>query len=396
MNSSNPWIVMFFASVNTHFILNILYVLRFMLMVPEHHSRIQEILTVIGFGKSIQHFTEEVEDTVIMYENSLKDNPDLLMKELVTGSRINVIQDTPVYWFFMSLYWGYGFRVNSYSSIMKVYDWRIGDIALRYLLYFLKMKQKETIMGSNIHIDSFYGDLVARLVRIADILIALSSLNNRYINHIFFPTGKDLAVNFFNTFLAYPWINDAFSVVEVLGKGKKKFIQFYHEHEDIDCIISTSRMTKKGSLKDFEKSHSSLMKLYNLDSASSKSNYSVVRHNNHARKEIQEPIVVLDGLTDQLIYDDSSVPKNTDADERLEVHTAVKVFRRDTKPVEDSSINDESKEYVIPNGYVQSKRNRAFSSKLTKRSLSLPSDYDIPVIEHLKFFIKSLIGGNHA
>ncbi len=398
MNSNNSWIVIFFASANKYFILNILYVLRFMLMVPEHQSRILEIMTLIGFSKSIQCFADEVEDAIIMYENSLKDNPDLLMREHFTGSGITVIQDTPVYWLFMSLYWGYGFRINSYTSILKVYDWRIGGIILTYLLYFLKMKEKEASMGSNTHIDSFYSDLVARLVRIVDILIALSGLNSHYINRIFFPDTKDLAVNFFNAFLAYPWINDAFSVVEVLGKGKKKFIRFLHEHEGINCIIATSRMTKKGSLKDFEKSHNSLMKLYNLDSASSKSNYSVVRHNNHVRKEkeIHETIVVLDELTEQLIYDDGSVPQNTDADERLEARTTVKVCRRDTKPIEDKTDTDEAQEYVIPNGYVQSKRNRAFSSKFTKKSLLLSSDYDIPVLEHLKMFIKSLIGGKDA
>lgn len=128
MNSSNLWIVEFFASANKYFILNILYVLRFMLMVPEHQSRILEILTVIGFSESIQCFADEVEDSIIMYENSLKDNPDLLMGELILGNRINVIGDSPSYWLFLSLYWGYSFRINSYTAIMKVYDWRIGDI----------------------------------------------------------------------------------------------------------------------------------------------------------------------------------------------------------------------------------------------------------------------------
>ena len=104
----------------------------------------------------------------------------------------------------------------------------------------------------------------------------------------------------------------------------------------------------------------------------------------------------IDELTEQLIYDDVNVPKNTDADERLEARTTVKVFRRDTKPVEDNTDTKEAQEYVIPNGYTQSKRNRAFSSKHTKESLLLPSDYDIPVIEHLKIFIKSLIGGKDA
>lgn len=396
MYSSNPWIVKFFASANMHFILNVYYVLRFLLMIQEHHGRIQEILAVIGFSGSIQCFADEVEDAIIMYENSLKDNPDLLMKELVVGSRINVIGDSPIYWFFLSLYWGYGFRTNSYTAIMKVYDWRIGDIALKYLLYFLKMKQKETSMGSNVHRDSFYSDLVARLVRIVDILIAFSGLNQQYLNRMFLPDGKDLAVNFFNVYLAYPWINDAFSVVEVSGKGKKKYIRFFHEDENIDCIISTSRMTKRGSLKNFEKSHNSLMKLNHLNDASSRVDYSIVRIAKHAAEDIHESVLVVNELTKQLIYDDVEVPKNTDADERLEARTIAKVFRRDTKSVEDNTDTEEAQEYVIPNGYVQSKRNRAFSSKLTKRSLLLPSDYDIPIVEHLKIFIKSLIGGSHA
>lgn len=262
------------------------------------------------------------------------------------------------------------------------------------------MKQKEAITGSNVHIDSFYSDLVPRLVKIMDILIVLSSLKSLYVNQIFFPKDKDLAVNFFNVFLAYPWINDAFSVVEVHvpSKGKKKFIRFFHEHEGIDCMIKASRMTKIGALKDLESRYNSLMRLYHLDSASSRSSYTVVRHANRSiqEKKIPESIVVVDEFTEQLIYDDVNVSKNTDADERLEARTTVKVFRRDTKPVEDNTDTKEAQEYVIPNGHIQSKRNRAFSSKSTKRDLLLPSDYDIPIIEHLKIFIKSLIGGKDA
>lgn len=121
-------------------------------------------------------------------------------------------------------------------------------------------------------------------------------------------------------------------------------------------------------------------------------------HSKHSaqKKVIREPVVVIDELTETLIYEDDNAPINSDADERLEARRSAKVFRRDTKSVEDNTGTEEVQTYVIPNGYVQSKRNRAFSSKLTKQSLLLPSDYDIPVIEHLKMFIKSFIGGNHA
>jgi len=385
MMENNIWIEKFFASRNKNFILNVLHVLQFQLTIDKHHKRIQEILDVIDFQGSVSEFRSIVDESVIEIENSLDNNPQYLMRELIVNHSINVIGDTPSYWLFLALYWGYHFREKNTASIKKIYNWEIGDIVLRFVLYSLKMKKEEVK-----HRKGLFVDLPPRLVRIIDILIAMSRLDNAYLNRLYLPKNKDLALNFLNVQLDNPWVKDAFSVVKDVI-AKKNMVWFLHQEENINLSIPTSRITKMHVLTNLDETHKDLMKLYNLESANR-----AIRHNKKRSRNLgnvsgqqYQLVEYISDLSEELIYEDVIVNDKQDIDEKAEAAANAEVFRRDTKPLDSESNDENESEYIIPNAFVQHKRNKGFSANLTKQQLLLPSDYDIPPTPHLKEFIRS-------
>ena len=391
---NKSWIKQFFASANESFILNILYVLQFMLQVPVHHKRLNEIFAEAGIEADIKSFTDSVSTSIILYETKLKEDSNYLMKDFtVKAGIINAIENTPIYWLFIAIYWGYDFKNNTNAVIIKDYNWRIGDVVLKFLLYFLKM-QRQTLRSGKSPRIGFFPDLATRLVRIVDILIALSKLNNRYIRKMYLP-NIDLAQNFLNVQCNNPWLCDAFSVVKDIHIGRGVF-QFNHEVENIKLNIYPTRMVKVSALNGLCDTLKDLINLYSLGTKKSTHNYRGIKIPKVKSSTFQSTtykfVEIVDELSEELIYEDVAVGSDTDT--KAEAKIKANIYSRHMKPVDSDEENDVAdEEYKIPNAHVQHKRNRAFSSSVTKQNLLLPSDYSIPPIEQLKTFIKFLQKG---
>jgi len=390
MRKSNQIIQNFFGKISDSYILNILYVLQFMLNIAEHKKRFQEILNVSNPNTSLDDFIVVIQHEIQYYENNLEENPDYLMEEIVTGKKINVIKDTPIIWCFLALYWSYSFKNTDQDSVLKSYNPRVGDIALKFLLYFLKMKQKESRMACVEHKDSFYEDLSARLVRTIDILPVMNAQTSEHLEELYFPNSQiDLALNFLKVQIENPW--EAMTLLIITNsKTGKNVIQYRHNNENLNFIVQPSRMTKDGAFRDLDKTYNQLMQLWNLDLASSNTKYVSKNTKKSSKKKILPSIIT--PLEEELIYVDSSIdPEILSSEDQIEQKSKRKVYRRDMKSISDQDEDSgDVKEYVIPNAFQQHKRNVAFSSSLAKQKLLLESDYDIPILKHLKAFMASL------
>ncbi len=399
----NKPIANFFSGIQVDFILNTLYVLLFMLKIPQHSKRLKEILLITNPTMSIDGLINIVKEEIEACEEAVASTPQLLMRHITTGaSAINVIQNTPVVWCFISLYWGYGFRDLDKVSIRRVYDWRIGDIALKFLLYFLKMKQKEiSAPERSTHDDSFYTDLFARVVRIIDVLSTMSRQHSPFLKQLYFPEGNnDLALNFLKVQITFPWCSEALAVVRD-KETNKNVIQYSNDDENIHFYIIPSRMAKEGILNNLDKTYRHSMELLNLDDANKKSKYSLVRKNKGVSstvKKMKTPMPLVDDFTSELIYDTVPSSSSLDFEEAEEVRSHVRTYRRDTSVTNiynERESEHKDKEEKIPNAYVQHRHNKAFSSSMCKDRLNLKSTYDTPLLQHLKSFIKFL-GDSHA
>jgi hypothetical protein len=387
MRKSNQILQNFFGKINDDYILNVLYLLHLILDIPGHKKRLHEILNISNPNITLDEFNTVIRQEIQYYESNLEENPNYLMEEIVTGKKINVIKNTPVIWCFIALYWAYDLKDEDKASIAKVYNPKIGDVALKFLLFFLRMKKEEARMQCVEHKSSFYEDLAARLVRIIDILPVMDAQNNNHLINQYFPVSTDLALNFLEVQINNHWENDALYVKE---EKPKNTIRYSHKGEKINLIIKPSRMTKDGAFRDLDKTYNQLMKLYNLDLANSSTNYIRGNKQKSLEKEVLPSTII--PYEEELIYVDNLDPDIQTSEDKLENLLKSKVYRRDMKDLSDTDENaeEEVKEYVIPNAFQQHKRNVAFSSSLSKQKLLLESDYDIPTIQHLKAFIASL------
>jgi len=389
MRQSKQILQDFFGKINENFILNVLYVLQFILDREEHKKRLEEIINIYNQDISLDKLNTTVKDEIQYYENLLKKDSKYLMEEIVTGSAVNVIKNTPVIWCFIALYWSYDFKSKDHSIILETYNAKIGDIALKFLLYFLKMKHKEAHTVCTPHKDSFYEDLSARLVRIIDILPVMESKNSVHLKKLYFPTDQsDLALNFLKVQIENPWEQDVFSVIENPETGKN-VIRYSHIDENISFLITPSRMTKEGAFSNLDKTYNQLMQLYHLDDAKSRTRYGHISRNKHS-KNTNIPIThppEVDLIFEELMDSEAFTPE-----EKIENKAKSKVYHRTMK--DPSAIDDENTKdtnnYVVPNAWKQHKQNIAFSSELSKQKMLLASDYDIPPFQHLKSFILSL------
>lgn len=381
MRKSNQILQNFFYKLNDNYILNVLYVLKLILNIPDHQKRLQEILDVDNIGISIEKFSEAIAQEIYYYEDNLKINPNYLMTNIIPG----VLKDTPVVWCFIALYWAFDMKNKDQDLIVNVYNHRIGDIALKFLLFFLKMKQKEANSVCAEHKTPFYGDIAARLVRISDILPVMDAQHSDHLKKLYFPTTKtDLAINFFQVQIINPWEQNT-----LLVQRKESKILYKHDNENINLLINPSRMLKAGAFNDLNTTYNRLMKLYHLDLANCSTRYTLGSKRKSSKKEILPSVIT--PLEEELIYVDSIDPYAITSEDQIENLSKRKVYRRDMKSMSDQDEDSEDvKEYIIPNAFQQHKRNVAFSSSLAKEKLLLESDYNIPILEHLKAFMVSL------
>ena len=384
MRKSNQIIENFFSILEEDYILNTLLVLHLMFKVPSHHRRLQDILTITNPEVSINNLEIAVQEEIQYYEELLDKDTKYLMKEI----KIDVLENTPILWYFIALYWIYDFKNNSLNSILEVYNPKIGDIALKFLMYFLKEKKEKSTTSEAKYSISFYKNISAKLVRVLEILAHMDTHKNSHLMELYFPDGKeDLALSFLQIQIDNPWEQDTLSIVE-RKKPLKSYIRYRHSDEKLDFTINTSRMCKPGALNDFDKTYNQLLKLHHLDAAKTKKRHGLKKKSTKNKvsptiTELEEELIYKDDDMNQVIINN----KNS-----LTQQLKSKVYRRDMKDFSDTDEDseEEAKEYVIPNAYKQHKQNIAFSSKLSKERLLLKSDYDIPVLEHLKAFILTL------
>ncbi len=389
MRKSNQMIQNFFGRINNNYILNVLYVLRLILNIEKHQKRLEKILNISSPGITLDEFSTVVQDEIHYFESHLKDNPDYLMQEIVTGNKISAIKDTPIIWCFIALYWSYNFKYKNQTLITEIYNPEIGDVALKFLLFFLQMKQKEARMVCVGHKTSFYEDLSARLVRIIDILPVMNAQDSKHLKKLYFPNSHTgLALNFLKVQVENPWERMTLSI-KIDSKTDKNAIHYKHDNENLNFIIRPSRMTKDGAFRDLDKTYNQLMQLYNLDLANSKTRYGFTDKRKSSEKEV---LPVTEPQEKDFIYDDNNHQNSLTTEDKSEQTIKRKVYHRDMKDLFDTDYNseDKEKEYVIPNAFQQHKKNVAFSLSLIKQKLMLKSDYDIPTTQHLKAFISTL------
>jgi len=149
-------------------------VLKIITNVPEHKHRIESILSLSGNADvSVSQLNKMLGLDMAQHANDT-DEVELLIQNPLSGKNLNLIKEYTPLWLMHALYWGYGFYEKTDDEILSVYNHRIGDIALKYIEFYHKMKQKEELIEDNKHLFSFYEFIAAGKVRAIEFLIGAS------------------------------------------------------------------------------------------------------------------------------------------------------------------------------------------------------------------------------
>ncbi len=371
--------------------LNVLKPLDFMLKQEEHDAKFQEILDLTHPEVPLVTFKQLVEDEGTRLELLRETYQEVESFKPIGGKNLRPFKYSHGVWGLMSIYGAYDFAHKSYVDIASIYDHRIGNIALSGIESIIMMKQKEATTGADAHDYKFYEVTETTRSRAIEFLVAGSKQGNGYFNQLYLDAGiDDLLQNFFHVLSTQPLEAECLYVAETRAGN---VMQYRNEAEDISFQTLTFRLLRTAnSLGGFGNGMRKVEQLENLDMPNHNSKYANsikinVGSSAGSIKQLITPIV--EELEADLIEELKLLPRVC-REEELELKAGAKPIRRDDG-CELNGVDDEKPiDAHIPSPYMQSRRNRAVSSKIVKNGLHLASDYNIVPSEILSDFLSSL------
>ncbi len=246
------------------FALNVIVPLDFMLQQKEHKRRFEEVLEISCPGISFNDFKKVVSAKKDHYEKHQDETKHILATKIeISGKVIATLKDSPIRWLFISIYWAYNFRDHSVRDIQKKYDPRIGDISLTFIRQISRMKKMEMTKGLDPHSDKFYTNLAVQLVRVIEILVAMSDKQSTYINRVYLNNKiYNIASNFLHTLLTNRFEKNTIDVAKT--KNGSHIIRYKNTVEHIEFFITSTRMIKDGSMPDVYRTYNEYKQLLHL------------------------------------------------------------------------------------------------------------------------------------
>jgi len=371
--------------------LNILKPLDFMLEQDEHDAKFQEILDLKHSDISLVAFKQLVKDEVARLEYLKEVCNDVESLKPIGGKNLRPFKYSHEVWGLMTIYGAYDFAYKSYAEIATIYDYRIGNIVLTGVESIMMMKQKEATTGADAHDYKFYEVTETTRSRTIEFLVAGSKQDNAYFNKLYLNASiDDLLQNFFHVLSTQPLEAACLYVAETKAGN---VMQYKNDAVNISFQTLTFRLLRTAnSLGGFGVGMRKMEQLENLDMPNHNSKYANsikinVGSSSGSIKQLIKP--VKEDLEVDLIEQLKPLPR-VHKEEELELKAYAKRVRRDDGCELGGVSDDKPKEAHIPSPYMQSRRNRAVSSKIVKNGLYLASDYSIVPPEILGDFLSSM------
>lgn len=387
----NPIIDVVLGGVPDVYPLNILKPLDFMLEQDEHDAKFQEILDLKHSDISLVAFKQLVKDEVASFEHLRETYKEVESLKPIGGKNLRPFKYSHEVWGLMTIYGAYDFAHKSYAEIATIYDPRIGNIVLAGIESISMMKQKEASTAADAHDYKFYEVTETTRSRAIEFLVAGSKQDNTYFNNLYLDASiDDLLQNFFHVLSTQPLEAACLYVAETKAGN---VMQYQNDAENISFQAPTFRLLRTAnSLGGFGVGMRKMEQLENLDMPNRNSKYAKsikinVGSSSGSIKQLIKP--VKEDLEVDLIEQLKPLPR-VHKEEELELKAYTKRVRRDDGRELGEVSDEKPKEAHIPSPYMQSRRNRAVSSKIVKNSLYLASDYTIVPPEILGDFLSSM------
>lgn len=267
---------------------------------------------------------------------------------------------------------------------------RISTIALKFHYNYFKYINDETNnTNAKKQSDGFYEKILIALTRTIEILAKFANYKDSSMQHIYnvyFKDIQDLDEIFFKIISSESSLEHLyFSIKE--DKTVSNYISYDNYREGINIQIESSRKLKKGSskistsdqnkniidyLKDGYKDYKKLLGLeFKTSEQIKRGRYNVT----HGALQYTEEDDLLNSIW-------SVIPNSYQEFAKEDIFDALNKQKKKTRYITKKNIKE------IPSLAKQRERNKAFSANITKRTLLLESNYEIPPLEIFKEFIK--------
>ncbi|RLA60391.1 MAG: hypothetical protein DRQ78_09550 [Epsilonproteobacteria bacterium] len=371
--------------------LNVLKPLGFMLEQEEHNAKFQEILDLKHPEVALVTFKQTVEDEVERLELLRESNTYVESFKPLGGKNLKPFKYLHRVWGLVTIYYAYDFAHKKYEEIADVYDSRIGDMVLDGIESIILMKQKEEMMDVDAHDYKFYEETEKARSRAIEFLVAGSKQESAYFNDLYLDSSKDdLLQNFFDVLHTQPLEAECLYVAETKAGN---VMQYRNEAEGVSFQTKTFRLLRTAnSLGGFGVGMRKVAQLQNLDKPNHYTKYSsVIKINVGSIGASSEQMIkpVVEELESDLIEQWKPLPRVC-REEELELKAGTKPIRRDDGLALNQTDDKDPIDAHIPSPYMESRRNRAMSSKIVKNGLHLSSHYSVVPLEILSDFLSSL------
>lgn len=384
-------IIKFFNYDKNDLIGNLIYTAIFIFRsaIEKNEELIYKVLKLSGIDKDPILFLKLLEDTY----TDIAEQQDSVVLQKTLKHAPHKIQKSPLTWPYYGLYWFCQKNVK-FDEMKYLMPSNMAKIFFQFHYDMLTYKIQE-FPKENKRSDKFYTDVARGVTRAVELLYGiyikkdtLTNKNNKeYIKNIYFDEyNNDWLFNLYEIFENNDIEANSFQIKD--GNKSSFYISYNNVVFDIgEWHFETSRKTQTGKSRKIG---------VNSNLRAFMSNY----HENHLKMR-------------NLIYKERRSGKSrTNSSKIISQYTVVEPFNKYLSISIDIPNNESLKEEAIeqenfkikrkrcfsdlrlgelntiPNVAQQRNINKAFSAKITKRSLLLKTDYETPPKEHLKEFIK--------
>ena len=385
-------IIKYFDYQNDELLGNLIYAAIFVLRssIEKHEELLKEVLNRSGIDRPVPLFMRLLEET---YLDIVKQQNTAVLQQAIRHAP-KEIQNSPLTWPYYALYWVWP-QATPFEEMKLMMPENLAKIIIQFHLDLLTYRQKESIDSFDARDIKFYQDVARGVTRGVELLSGLyiqketliEKNDIKYLEGIYFNKNDgDWLFNFYNILE-----NDLIEAnsFRIQDGGTSSFYISYDSisHNIGEWHFTTSRKTLAGKTRQkgvnnnlryymsaYRESHEKMRGLLYKDKGSQGSS-------GKRSKKISQYTVVEPFNRSLSINLDIPIEPST----REEAVEQKNFETKRTRAFPNSVLGERN---TIPNAAQQRKRNKAFSAKITKRSLLLKTDYEVPPKQHLKEFIK--------
>jgi len=303
------------------------------------------------------------------------------------------LQGSVITWLYYALYWAYKLddKVSKYN-----YPHNLSRIVLLFHKHYLHYKaeeRKQMLSESKWQGEDFFQDIAQGLTRALEYMAAMVDENHDYLNETYFTkeTKNDLGELFLNIASSDALEKNYFFILKEETKDDN-YLLYENISEDIRLKVRLSRRIHSGKNEKTQRNQKivgyfaqDLLQYEKLKAVVFKGTRVGKKGSNRKKSSIQ--------YTQREDFDDLLYVPNSTSSEIMSHEEGQEILQKEKKkyraiPQKDEESEDSST--CVQNSDKQRNINRAFSANVTKKSLKLTVDYDIPIKRHLKAFIQSL------